>query len=142
MPLQGHEQALPVLNPVTDYEKIKRVGEGTYGVVCEALERTRPKPKMFCMPNFDDFSAVDKARHRQTGEIVALKKLRMDRERDGARKLPTVRVILYISNEHMLMHLLELHRHASHLSPGAQSVAAMSTPKPCPAQEGCDRQQT
>ena len=29
------EQALPVLHPVTDYEKIKRVGEGTYGVVCE-----------------------------------------------------------------------------------------------------------
>lgn len=29
------EQALPVLHPVTDYEKIKRVGEGTYGVVCK-----------------------------------------------------------------------------------------------------------
>lgn len=29
------EQALPVLYPVTDYEKIKRVGEGTYGVVCK-----------------------------------------------------------------------------------------------------------
>ena len=30
------EQALPVLHPVTDYEKIKRVGEGTYGVVCKS----------------------------------------------------------------------------------------------------------
>ncbi len=30
----SQEQALTVLNPVTDYEKIKRVGEGTYGVVC------------------------------------------------------------------------------------------------------------
>jgi hypothetical protein len=27
---------------------------------------------------------ADKARDRNTGEVVALKKLRMDRERDGA----------------------------------------------------------
>eukprot|EP00891_Asterochloris_glomerata_P008776 jgi/Astpho2/8776/fgenesh1_pm.00128_%23_15_t len=43
---------------MTDFEKIKRIGEGTYGV---------------CY----------KARNRNTGEIVALKALRMDRERDG-----------------------------------------------------------
>ena len=56
MPLQGHEQALPVLNPVTDYEKIKRVGEGTYGVVCELLERTKPKPEIsFACPTLMTF---------------------------------------------------------------------------------------
>ena len=49
---------LPVPHPVHDYEKIRRVGEGTYGIVYQA-------------------------RHRSTREIVALKKLRMDRERDG-----------------------------------------------------------
>lgn len=27
--------SLPVTNPVTDYEKLHRIGEGTYGVVCE-----------------------------------------------------------------------------------------------------------
>lgn len=26
---------LPVLDPVANYEKIKRIGEGTYGVVCK-----------------------------------------------------------------------------------------------------------
>jgi hypothetical protein len=26
---------LPVLDPVSDYEKIKRIGEGTFGIVCE-----------------------------------------------------------------------------------------------------------
>ena len=31
----AQQEALPVLHPVTDYEKIKRVGEGTYGVVCK-----------------------------------------------------------------------------------------------------------
>ena len=27
---------LPVLDPVANYEKIKRIGEGTYGVVCKS----------------------------------------------------------------------------------------------------------
>ena len=30
--------ALPVRDPVTNYEKIKRIGEGTYGVVCTPSE--------------------------------------------------------------------------------------------------------
>lgn len=29
--------SLPVRDPVTNYEKIKRIGEGTYGVVCETF---------------------------------------------------------------------------------------------------------
>lgn len=28
-------ELLPVLDSVTDYEKIKRIGEGTFGIVCE-----------------------------------------------------------------------------------------------------------
>eukprot|EP00884_Botryococcus_braunii_P007346 jgi/Botrbrau1/16612/Bobra.0068s0039.1 len=51
-------KTLPVLSSVTKFEKIARIGEGTYGVVYQA-------------------------RNRQTGEVVALKKVRMDRERDG-----------------------------------------------------------
>lgn len=49
---------LPVVDSVADYEKIRRIGEGTYGVVYAA-------------------------KHRPTGKVVALKKLRMERERDG-----------------------------------------------------------
>ncbi|KAG2438966.1 hypothetical protein HYH02_010758 [Chlamydomonas schloesseri] len=49
---------LPVLDPVSNYEKLHRIGEGTYGVVYKARDRT-------------------------TGEIVALKRVRFDRSRDG-----------------------------------------------------------
>lgn len=31
------EPVLPVVDAVTDFEKIKRIGEGTYGVCCECL---------------------------------------------------------------------------------------------------------
>lgn len=43
---------------VTDFEKLNRIGEGTYGIVY-------------------------RARDSKTGDIVALKKLRMEREKDG-----------------------------------------------------------
>ncbi|PSC68206.1 cyclin-dependent kinase G-2-like isoform X1 [Micractinium conductrix] len=54
----GDDETLPVVDPVGEYEKIKRIGEGTFGVVY-------------------------KAKDRRTGELVALKRLRMERERDG-----------------------------------------------------------
>ena len=31
------EPVLPVVDAVTDFEKIKRIGEGTYGVCCKCL---------------------------------------------------------------------------------------------------------
>ena len=34
MSKRGAPHLLPVLAPVVEYEKIKRIGEGTYGVVC------------------------------------------------------------------------------------------------------------
>ncbi len=66
-----------------------------------------------------DLFAIDKARHRQTGEIVALKKLRMDRERDGEHKL-----LLHAAGKCSVLFprlqydhaIAELHRHASHFS--------------------------
>ena len=46
------------LRTLDNYEKMDRIGEGTYGVVY-------------------------KGRCKTTGDVVALKKVRMDRERDG-----------------------------------------------------------
>lgn len=43
---------------VSDYEKIEKIGEGTYGVVY-------------------------KARNKHTGKLVALKKIRLDSEEEG-----------------------------------------------------------
>lgn len=104
------DAVLPVLDAVSDYEKIKRIGEGTFGIVCEwvgpamagrggwqgmAGRRARPagesvtfahrlqlSPACLSWPAVP-CSAADKARDKRTGELVALKKLRMERERDG-----------------------------------------------------------
>ena len=50
----------------TDYEKLEKLGEGTFGV-------------------------VHKARHVETGEVVALKKMRLEGEDDGVPQLRYVR---------------------------------------------------
>ncbi|CAG9464648.1 unnamed protein product [Pedinophyceae sp. YPF-701] len=57
-PKASSEAEFKVYDSVAEYEKLGRIGEGTYGVVY-------------------------KARHRPTGRIVALKRVRMDREKDG-----------------------------------------------------------
>lgn len=39
----------PVVDPVTDYEKIKRIGEGTYGVVCKSQRCSLTCPSLVHM---------------------------------------------------------------------------------------------
>ena len=56
----------------TDYEKLEKLGEGTFGV-------------------------VHKARHTETGEVVALKKMRLEGEDDGT---PIVAIDPYGSGMH------------------------------------------
>lgn len=127
--LQCSEPA-PKARPA-DYEKIKRIGEGTFGIVCErtrvlslligpACTPARPAPgwrqppappvqkdpgagkagallaagldnslalsnrcRQSLLTGAAHSIAADKARDKRSGEMVALKKLRMERERDG-----------------------------------------------------------
>ena len=51
-------EILGACRSVSDFEKVNRVGEGTYGIV-------------YC------------AKDLKNGEVVALKKIRMDREKEG-----------------------------------------------------------
>lgn len=76
------EERFPVVSPVTVYEKIARVGEGTYGVVY-------------------------KARHRTTGQLVALKRVRMAREKDGlpVTFLRELRLLQFMSHPNVVKQL-------------------------------------
>ena len=69
----------PGENTLGNYEKLGRIGEGTYGVVY-------------------------KARERSTGSIVALKKVRMDQERDGMplTSLREVRILQRMRHENIV----------------------------------------
>ena len=54
---------------VTCYETLETIGEGTYGVVYKYLS----------LP----FFTISRARDKKNGEIVALKQLRTNHEREG-----------------------------------------------------------
>lgn len=53
-----HANGKPMVNGLEKYQKLDKLGEGTYGVVY-------------------------KAKNLQTGEIVAIKKIRLEKEDDG-----------------------------------------------------------
>lgn len=59
--LPQHE-ILGACRSVSDFEKLNRIGEGTYGIVYRAKDL-------------------------KSGDIVALKKIRMEREKEGTRSL-------------------------------------------------------
>jgi serine/threonine protein kinase len=67
------------------YEKLGRIGEGTYGVVY-------------------------RARDKKTNEIVALKKVRMDREKDGVpiTTLREVRILQHCCSHENIVHLMRV----------------------------------
>lgn len=68
---------------VTEFEKLNRIGEGTYGIVCKCykfinLLRLVENTVSICFMKF-----TDRARDTTKNEIVALKRVRMDQEKDG-----------------------------------------------------------
>jgi hypothetical protein len=58
-----------------NYEKLCKVGEGTYGVVCAY------RWSLLLIAATD--TAQDKARERKTGELVALKSIRRELQAEG-----------------------------------------------------------
>ena len=64
---------------VTEFEKLNRVGEGTYGIVY-------------------------RARDTKSGEVVALKKMRMEREKDGmpVSGLREISILLGMEHENIV----------------------------------------
>ena len=71
-----------MVSDVNDYEKLNRVGEGTYGIVY-------------------------RARHIKTKKIVALKRVRMDDEKDGLPISSLREINLLLKMKHK--NIVELH---------------------------------
>ncbi len=85
-PDSSEDAALPIVDSVHNYEKIHRIGEGTYGVVCEwrgGRQRAPPGRQGALHRPARSRPAADKARDLRSGEVVALKKVRFDVSRDG-----------------------------------------------------------
>ena len=63
---------------MSEFEKLNRIGEGTYGIVC------KPCHLIFVIEYFNTcYFLLDRARDTRNSEVVALKKMRMEREKDG-----------------------------------------------------------
>lgn len=71
-----------------EFEKMNRIGEGTYGVVCRNNHSCTHTPPAVAsldeaFPTRVLVICIDRARDTRSKEIVALKRVRMERERDG-----------------------------------------------------------
>ncbi|ERL88176.1 hypothetical protein D910_05564 [Dendroctonus ponderosae] len=86
---------------VSEFEKLNRIGEGTYGIVCK-FSLIHPRSDSSCLLS-------DRAKDTISGQIVALKKVRMDQERDGIpiSSLREIQVLLNCKHEN-IVHLKEV----------------------------------
>lgn len=65
------------------YEKLDKVGEGTYGGYQFGVSKHSFSLNLFILFNTPHTGVVYRARDRYTGEIVALKKIRLEQEEEG-----------------------------------------------------------
>lgn len=79
MPLRSAYPIIGQCSSIDDYERLNHIEEGSYGVVF-------------------------RAKHKPTGDIVALKKLKMDRERNGfpITSLREIRTLMMAQHENVV----------------------------------------
>lgn len=81
---------------VSEFEKLNRIGEGTYGIVCKTFTLFQ----LLLELKRDLWNIADRARDTRNGEVVALKKMRMERERDGLPLSAIREISLLLSCNH------------------------------------------
>ncbi|CAG2116351.1 unnamed protein product, partial [Medioppia subpectinata] len=64
-----------------DFEKIEKIGEGTYGVVFKA--RNKKTNELVALKKIRLENEDEGARNKKTNELVALKKIRLENEDEG-----------------------------------------------------------
>lgn len=78
---------------VSDFEKVKEIGEGTFGTVCNLLLRAHYYAR-----------AIVKARDKKKNEIIALKKVRMSIETEGfpVTSLREIQILQELNHENII----------------------------------------
>ncbi|CAG8604168.1 9804_t:CDS:2, partial [Racocetra fulgida] len=95
------------IKPTELYEKLGQVGEGTYGLVDNSLINCDIGFVTIIELSF--YSKVYKAKNRDTGEIVALKRIRMESEKEGfpVTALREIKLLQRLRHDH-IVHLKEI----------------------------------
>ncbi|VDM28470.1 unnamed protein product [Toxocara canis] len=101
----------PFINDVSNYDKIAKIGQGTFGLLLMMIIESGVTMKYF--------REVFKARCRRTGRLVALKKILMENEKEG---VSSTRCSVFIAFEFPITALREVkmlqklkHKHITEL---------------------------
>ena len=67
-----------------DFVKLNKLGEGTYGVVFKVSKHC------VCLLVFKHFEAEHQGQNKKTGEIVAMKKIKLESEDEGVSQMENI----------------------------------------------------